>query len=138
MRNCGRTSILTRKPCWFGVVAWLVAAGCQLTPAPQLVTCPLSSADQVAEILQIVPIGTSREDVPAKLKAAGIAGGFNTNRSIYYCDLWKRDGDLRWHINVSLLFDEQGLLYATQPDATGKVDPSPAKSVSAQAQPLSS
>lgn len=80
-------------------------------------------------------MGTSREDVEARLKAAGIAGGFNTNRSIYYCDLWKRDDNLRWHLNVSLLFDEQGLLYATQPDASGNLNPSPSTSVSESATP---
>lgn len=111
--------------CCTGLVLCFAAAGCQLTPAPQLSACPLPAAEQVAEILQIVPLGTSRDDVATKLKDAGVLGGFNTNRSIFYCDLWARNDKLRWHINVALLFDDEGILYATQPDASGQMNPSP-------------
>jgi len=99
--------------------------GCQMPPAAGLVSCPLPTTEQVRQILELAPLGTPRDEVMARLSEAGIAGTFGENQSIYYCDLWKRADDLRWHINVVLLFDDQGKLYATRPDASGQVDPSP-------------
>ncbi|MDZ4689143.1 MAG: hypothetical protein SH850_29050 [Planctomycetaceae bacterium] len=108
--------------------AWIVAVaglGCQTSPAAGLTSCPLPTTEQVHEILTIVPLGTPRDDAIARLGTAGITGNFGENQSIYYCDLWKRRDGLRWHINVVLLFDDEGNLYATRPDAAGQVDPSP-------------
>jgi hypothetical protein len=106
-------------------------AGCQSPPAPSLVSCPLPTTEQVHEILAIAPLGTSRDDVLQKLSDAGISGSFGENQSLYYCDLWKRKDDLRWHLNVVLLFDDDGKLYATRPDASGHVDPTPRSNVKA-------
>jgi hypothetical protein len=100
-------------------------AGCQMTPAAAIVGCPLPSTEQVQEILAIAPLGTHRDEVVQRLSKAGIAGNYGENQSLFYCDLWKRSDDLRWHINVVLLFDDDGKLYATRPDAAGQVDPSP-------------
>lgn len=99
--------------------------GCQTTPAPNLVSCPLPTTEQVNEILKIAPLGTSRDEVVQKLTKAGIAGSFGENQSLFYCDIWKRGDDLRWHLNVVLLFDDDGKLYATRPDTTGQVDNTP-------------
>lgn len=113
----------------FGIAAagMVVVAtlGCQTSPAAGLTSCPLPTTEQVHEILTIVPLGTPRDDAIEQLDQAGITGNFGENRSIYYCDLWKRRDGLRWHINVVLLFDDEGKLYATRPDAAGQVDPSP-------------
>ena len=97
-----------------------------MTPAPRVDSCPLPQQEQVTEILKIVPLGTPRDDVAKTLREAGILGSFTENRRIYYCDLWDRGDNSRWHINVTLLFDEAGILYATQPDSQGNINPSPA------------
>lgn len=91
--------------------------GCQMTPAPGLITCPLPVSEQTAKILDIVPLGTSRDDAIKRLDKAGVIGNFSTgdSKSTYYCDVWQRDKDERWHINVVLLFDENGILYGTRP-----------------------
>src|SRR5690606_2661265 len=45
-----------------------------------------------------------------------IRGNFaHLSNSIYYCDLWERPEGERWHTQVALLFDDEGLLYATRP-----------------------
>ncbi len=92
-------------------------AGCQTTPAPGLVSCPLPVDEQTAQILDIVPLGTPRDVVIEKLEKAGVIGNFSTgdSKTTYYCDIWQREKDERWHINVVLLFDENGLLYSTRP-----------------------
>lgn len=92
-------------------------SGCQMTPAPGLITCPLPVSEQTAKILDIVPLGTSRDDAIKRLDKAGVIGNFSTgdSKSTYYCDVWQRDKDERWHINVVLLFDENGTLYGTRP-----------------------
>ena len=108
------------------IVGWVI--GCQMTPAPGLVTCPLPSTEQVHSILEIAPLGTSRDDTIAQLEKAGIRGWFGENQSIYYCDIWDRGEGIRWHINVALLFDDSGQLYATRPDRSGNIDPTPRQS----------
>ena len=117
IRSCCKVATLV-------VCGWL--AGCQLTPAPRVDSCPLPQQEQVAKILKIVPLGTSRDEVAKTLREEGILGSFNENRTIFYCDLWDRGDNSRWHINVTLLFDADGNLYATQPDAQGSINPSPA------------
>ena len=92
-----------------------IVAGCQLTPSPGLMACPLPVAEQAVKVVQVAPLGTSRDEVLKRLKEAGITGNFGENQSIFYCDTWKRDKAERWHINVVLLFDEHGQLYATRP-----------------------
>lgn len=112
---------------WRIVVAigCLTLTACQLTPAPQMLPCPLPSTEQVQAILEIAPLGTPRTEVEQRLQEHGFAGTFGANQSIYYCDIWDQGQGVRWHINVILLFDDDGKLYATRPDPLGQVDPTP-------------
>lgn len=98
------------------VVCGAVVAGCQTLP-PSLVACPLPAVEQAAHIQKLVPIGTPRDEAVAKLKQAGIAGTFGTGNSIFYCDTWTRGDDERWYMNVELLFNESGEVYAYRPDS---------------------
>lgn len=98
-------------------LVWLV--GCQLTPPPGLVSCPLPVAEQTTRLLEIAPIGTPRDEVMKRLKEAGVRGNSGQNDSIFYCDVWERSESERWHINVVLLFDEEGKLYRTRPELPG-------------------
>jgi len=109
-----------RAVCGLTVVALLfLAAGCQLTPSPGLIACPMPVNEQAAKVLQVAPLGTPRDEVLRRLKDAGIRGNFGENESIYYCDLWDRDKKVLWHINVVLLFDDNGKLYKTRPNPDG-------------------
>jgi|GEM_PF-1487125 len=129
--NAKRSSIrrmLTRVatlPAWLAACCACLVCGCQLTPAPGLIPCPLPATEQVHKVLDIAPLGTPRDDVVKALEKAGFAGGFGSNQSIYYCDIWDHGDGERWHMNVMLLFDDAGLLYATRPDAAGTLDPTP-------------
>jgi len=89
-----------------------LAAGCQLQT--QVVPSPLSFEEQQQALLQIVPLGTSREEVIQKLEAAGVEGAFGISDSVYYCDAWTREDDTRWHLDVALLFNQSGELYKTR------------------------
>jgi len=115
---------------WIGATLLVAAAvwGCRMTPQPGLVACPLPSIEQVTQIRQIAPLGTPREEAIAALQKAGVVGNFGQNQSIFYCDIWQKEEE-RWHINVALLFDENGVLYATQPDLNGKLPESPKSTV---------
>jgi hypothetical protein len=79
------------------------------------VECPLSAAEQQQAVLEIVPRGTSRAEAIRRLKEAGIEFSPGRKDSIYYLSLWTRSNGQRWHINVALLFDPAGNLYATRP-----------------------
>lgn len=94
-----------------------VIVGCQMTPAPGLISCPFPVEEQTAKILEIVPLGTPRDEAIKRLEEAGIVGNFSIgdSKSTYYCDVWQQGKDERWHINVVLLFDEDGILYGTRP-----------------------
>lgn len=106
-------------------------AGCQMTPAPQLTECPLPVPEQTARILELVPLGTPRDEAIERLEKAGIVGNFSTgsSKSTFYCDIWPQPDNERWHINVVLLFDENGVLYGTLPalPSTAKQDVVPAQ-----------
>lgn len=120
--------------CWLRAFLFVVAslmAGCQMTPAPSLVSCPLPQADQARAILDIAPLDTPRDEVVERLKKAGFAGNFGENNSIFYCDIWDKGEGIRWHVNVSLLFDEEGRLYATRPDSQGQTPLSPKSAATA-------
>lgn len=95
----------------------LLGLGCQMTPAPALTDCPLPIVEQTEKILEIAPLGTHRDEVIKRLDQAGIVGNFSAggSQSTYYCDIWPQSEKLRWHINVVLLFDENGILYGTRP-----------------------
>jgi hypothetical protein len=79
-----------------------------------IVQCPLTYSEQEKELLTVVPKGLRREEALKRLAAAGVEGSFGISRRVYYCDLWNRKNGERWHINVALLFDDQGRLYKTQ------------------------
>lgn len=114
--------------------------GCQMTPAPGLITCPLPVSEQTAKILDIVPLGTSRDDAIKRLDKAGVIGNFSTgdSKSTYYCDVWQRDKDERWHINVVLLFDENGTLYGTRPQLPTAATAREASKIEPPADPFAS
>ncbi|QDV49365.1 hypothetical protein [Gimesia fumaroli] len=96
--------------CMFGTLALMACTGFQ-----QVVPAPLVFEEQSQKILEIVPMGTQKEQAIQRLNAAGISGGFSSSPSIYYCDLWEREDGSRWHLNVALLFNEAGTLYKTRP-----------------------
>ena len=118
---------------WLPVIAGIFtlcyAAGCQLTPSPGLVACPLPVAEQAAKVVEVAPLGSTREEAMKRLTDAGIRGNFGENESLFYCDVWERDQTERWHMNVVLLFDEQGRLYSTRPGIAGPEDPREAEGV---------
>ncbi|QDU48963.1 hypothetical protein [Gimesia panareensis] len=99
--------------CALGLLGLCIAVGC--TGLRQVVPAPLVFEEQSKEILAIVPMGTPKEEAVRKLTEAGISGEFASSPSIYYCDLWERENGNRWHMNVALLFNEQGELYKTRP-----------------------
>lgn len=73
----------------------------------------ISFQEQSNAIQRIVPKGTPRDDAEKKLREAGIVGSFATkHRSVYHCELWNRPDGERWHLYVTLLFDDQKRLYA--------------------------
>ena len=100
-------------PICLGLLAGL--PGC-LTASPEIVACPWTESEQVREICEKIPLGASRSEVENQLKELGIRGNFNENQNVFYCDVWQRQRDLWWHINVSLLFNERGEFYATRPE----------------------
>jgi len=118
--------------------AALLATGCQINHAPGLIECPIPPAEQAAQLVEVVPLGTARENVLPKLKDAGIQGDFGENESIFYCDVWTRPNGERWHINVALLFDERGRLYQTRPGITDGVWPASAPGIQRIATPSES
>lgn len=97
------------------VIAGAMLAGCQ-TMSPALTSCPMPAVEQAARVQKIVPIGTPRDEAVAALKKAGIEGTFGTGNSIFYCDTWTQSDKERWHINVELLFNQSGEVYAYRPD----------------------
>lgn len=92
----------------------MLCAGCQSLPA--IVACPLPMVEQAAKVQKIVPLGTSRDDALALMKKAGIEGNFGSNKSVYYCDTWAQSDKELWHINVEMLFDQDGKVYAYRPN----------------------
>jgi hypothetical protein len=105
-----------RSTRWRRALVWLcgLIAGCA-SPGGNLVECPLSAAEQQQAVLEVVPRGTSRGEALRRLKEAGIEFTPGRKDSIYYLSLWNRANGERWHINVALLFDPAGNLYATRP-----------------------
>jgi hypothetical protein len=116
-------------------LACLALAGCHLAGnGGGVMPSPLDYAQQEAAILDIVPKGTPKEQVAADLKQAGISGSFGVRDSIYYCDAWRKPRGETWHLDVALLFDEEGKLYASRPaSAKTSIDTPPPKTASASA-----
>lgn len=101
---------------WVAIIfSGAMFSGCQ-TMSPALTSCPMPVVEQAARVQKIVPIGMPREEAVAALKKAGIDGTFGTGNSIFYCDTWTQSDEERWHINVELLFNESGEVYAYRPD----------------------
>lgn len=96
-----------------GLLSCWMLVGC--TGLRQVMPAPLVFEEQSKEILEIAPLGTPKEEAIRKLTEAGVSGEFASSPSIYYCDLWERENGHRWHMNVALLFNEQGELYKTRP-----------------------
>jgi len=98
-----------------GAVLAGIVAGCV---NPQLVRCPLSDSDLTKQILEVAPMGTSRDEAVDKLKSAGIDGAFGSARSqfgqeYYCCTTWRRPHGEIWKISLLLHFDKSGKLCET-------------------------
>jgi len=89
-------------------------AGCQGGPG-RFVEAPLSYDQQREAVSAVVPMGTSREEAARRLEKAGIQHVAGSGNNIFYCDIWNRPNGERWHLNVALLFDASGKLYAMRP-----------------------
>lgn len=106
------------RPCrgvslWLCLFCFLNLAAC--TGLRSVVPAPLVFEEQSTKILEIAPLGTPKEQAIRQLNEAGISGDFSSSPSIYYCDLWQREDGTQWHLNVALLFKEDGTLYKTRP-----------------------
>jgi hypothetical protein len=113
-----------------GLALAALSVGCAATDS-RLVACPLSIEQQQQAVLEIVPRGTYRAEAERRLRAAGIEYSPGQRNSIYYLGLWNRADGTRWHIDVALLFDQDGKLYQTRQadSATERLTPqSPAQS----------
>lgn len=75
---------------------------------------PLSTDEQQQALLAIVPHGTARDEARQRLQQAGIEFSTGQSQSVYYCTLWNRPDGGRWQLDVALLFDADGRLYATR------------------------
>lgn len=109
------------------LLAWAgtMISGCALGVGS--VAAPIMTvAEQEAEILKVVPKGTPRGQAVEKLERAGVEGQFGISDSIYYCDVWHRRGGNVTHLDIALLFDEEGNFYAMRPaDAAVHVEEQP-------------
>jgi hypothetical protein len=86
--------------------------GCRLLGSDKI-TGTMGYQQQMAEITQIAPYGTLREETVARVEKAGVIGEYSrAGKSIYYCYLWNRSDGKRWHMTVSLLFNAKGEFYA--------------------------
>jgi hypothetical protein len=113
----------------------LVWGGCA-TSSALIVPSPVSSDEQQAKILEIVPVGTPRDEALDTLRREGIEVQRGASSTIYYCDLWQRPDGSRWHLDVALLFDKQGRLYRTRSaSALVDADDTPASATSEESPP---
>lgn len=102
------------RPRSFFVLTWLISlTGCA-GGAGTLSNAPLSVEEQQQQVLTIAPIGTPRNEVATRLKKAGIEFTSSAGDSVYYCEAWQRDDGKRWILDVALLFNESGELYAAR------------------------
>ncbi|MCA9118331.1 MAG: hypothetical protein KDA79_24875, partial [Planctomycetaceae bacterium] len=104
--------------CAAGLLVFGLAGGCAPF-ASNIVDSPLGLLEQREEILRIAPPGTPREEAVRRLEEAGVRGNAGAGPGIWYCDLWERPDRSRWHLNVALLFDENGRVYAARAAAPG-------------------
>ncbi len=87
-----------------------VAAGCV---SPQTVRCPIKDQDLTAKILEVAPVGTSREEAIRRLRAAGIDGAFGSQGSAFgkdyfCCQSWRQPSGEVWRISLLVHFDKSG------------------------------
>ena len=110
-----RTGLLHAGVSWL-LIVWLVVSftGCASESA-RLIDSPLGIQEQTTQILEIVPLGTTRRDALDRLQANGVDVTPGAADSVLYCSIWNRKNGERWTMNVALLFDEQGRLYAARP-----------------------
>lgn len=100
------------------ILAVPLVAGCNLQNPPPV--AEPNWEEQREAILDITPIGTSREDVATRLANAGVqftcSGEEAEYRpdlrcSMFYCHRWNLGDGKIWPLDVALLFDESGNLY---------------------------
>lgn len=103
----------------------VLASGCHTGPQA-IVSCPIPASEQQGEVLKIAPLQTDREEVLRRLEQAGIdvspgAARPGQSPTLYYCNIWQRPDGARWQMDVALLFDASGKLYATRPSHANTV-----------------
>lgn len=97
-----------------GILLAVLAGALGCAGSGKIALSPLSVTEQQVAVLEVVPLRTLRTEAERKLQAAGIQFTPGANPSIYYCDVWNRPDGSRWQIDVALLFDKEGRLYATR------------------------
>lgn len=102
-----------------GALGTIGLTGCHLATG-SIEPAPVSAAEQRMQILEIVPVGTPRDEAVRRLEAAGIEGGYGATgaESTYYCDVWNRPDGERWHIDVAVLFDDDGRVWIARSGST--------------------
>lgn len=111
-RPCVRRSLLRAVAAASVSLGIGTFSGCMLAPG-SIEPSPLSAVEQQIEILDLAPVGTPRDEAIRRLETAGIEGGFGASgaKSTYYCDLWNRPDGTRWHLDVAVLFDDDGRVW---------------------------
>lgn len=69
-------------------------------------------AEQEMALLEIVPVGTSREEVAARLNKAGVEYSTSPgpDPGVFYCESWMMDSGESFLLYSELLFDADGRL----------------------------
>ena len=89
----------------------LASAGCSVFEREPILNA-MSYDEQVREIKRLVPKGTPRKLAVQRLKKAGIVGDFAEMRyqTLYHCEIWNHPDGHRYHMFVTLQFDDKGLV----------------------------
>jgi hypothetical protein len=98
-----------------GAILALAVAGCV---GPQTVRCPIEDAALTKKILEVVPVGTPRDEAIKRMREAGIGGAFGSEHSAFgkdyfCCQTWRRSNGEVWRISLLLHFDKSGKLCET-------------------------
>ncbi len=90
----------------------LLSVGCISPAAGWVSSNVVPFDDQRSAILEVVPLGTPRDEAADLLKRAGIT--FSTSGGpepgVYYCETWEMEPGERYHLFSELLFDSEGRL----------------------------